>query len=130
MSDFEGIISSNKLELTFVPVTSNPYMPHSDEGMMHFFCNFKGERVNGFEFYISIESSNTEFKPSAELALSLIFEDVNLYKQCEGFSDLARILLLDDSDDPSTRIAFAEMARFADFVDTLVLPAPIAGSAI
>ena len=130
MADVSEIIASNALDFTAFPASANPLMPQGGDGMNHWFCTFSGDRLSGFEFYVSLGSDYANEAPTAELALSLLVADVRAFRECEGYEDFARLVGVDDDDSSGEAVAYAafeELGRLAPLVDEVldVGPAPL-----
>ena len=116
MADIQSIIDAHGLSFRCHEVEANPYMPQDSSDMRHWLCTVSGGPVEGFEFYVSL--GEDAGLPRAELALSLVLEDVRSFRECDGYADFARLIGVDE-DDPAGRVAWEEIARLAPLVEAL-----------
>lgn len=123
MTDIAAIIDANDLQFRSIPAQANPVMPQDSGDMSHWFCTISGGPIAGFDFYISLGESYGSEPPSAELALSLLLEDVRAYKECEGYEDFARMLGIDDDDSDGQAhgyAAYEELSKLSPLMDEVL----------
>lgn len=118
MEDISEFINSNEIKITFSPSDDNPFMPGHKADLNHWFCNLTTPNSNSFDFYFS---GTNDIKPEAEMVLSRLIEDIDKYKECNGYSDF--IALFDTSEgegDAELAVAWAELERLEPLVEQLI----------
>ena len=116
MPDMLSIIEANGLAFGCHEVEANPYMPQDSSDMRHWLCTVSGGAVDGFEFYVSLGEDAGH--PDAQIALSLVLEDVRSFRSCTGYGDFARLIGVEE-DDPAGRVAWEELQRLAPIAESL-----------
>lgn len=114
MLDVSTILDSNGLSFGCHEVDANPYMPQDSSDLRHWLCTVSGGAIDSFEFYVSLGEDTGG--PDAQIALSLVLEDVRSFRSCSGYGDFARLLGIGE-DDPAGRVAWEEISRLAPFAE-------------
>lgn len=118
MEDINEFINSNEIEITFSPSDANPFMPGQNSDLDHWFCNLTTPNTNSFDFYFS---ATNDIKPEPEMVLARLIDDIDKYKECNGYSDF--IALFDTSEgegEAELAVAWAELERLAPLVEQLL----------
>jgi hypothetical protein len=123
MTDLVAIIEANDLQFRAIPAQTNPVMPQDTSDLTHWFCSMTGTAISGFDFYISLGESYGTEPPSAELALSLLLEDVRAYKECDGYADFARLIGVEDDDSDGqaqSYAAYEELSKLTPLMEEVL----------
>ena len=118
MEDINEFINSNEIEITFSPSDANPFMPGQKSDLDHWFCNLTTPNTNSFDFYFSITKG---IKPEPEMVLARLIDDIDQYKECNGYSDF--IALFDTSEgegEAELAVAWTELERLVPLVEQLL----------
>ena len=115
LEEIASVMSDAGMTLDVRAAERNPYISGEAEGMRHFLCELSGRRFESFDFYVSA-TPGTEMDDAS--IISLVLEDVKVYRGCPGYDDFLRLMGVDDGEDRTeAAVAWEEMERLAPLVD-------------
>ncbi len=117
MEDIKAFMEANQVKIRFASSDTNPFMPGYSGDMNHWFCNITAASVEPFDFYYS---TSQDLQPDADMALQRLIEDIEQYKECEGYENFLSLFDIDEGDGESDlAVAWAELERLEPMVTQL-----------
>ena len=118
MENIREFIEANQIEIRFASSDTNPFMPGYSGDMNHWFCNITAASIEPFDFYYS---ATTDLEPHADMALARLIEDIEKYKECDGYHDFLKLFDVEEGDgDSDLAVAWAELERLEPLVTQLM----------